>query len=110
MDLYKSGTIKPIAPMTCFDAVRIEDSMRFMQKGSHMGKVIIIMPENPDTLTTRAPKQPLRCSPDASYILAGGLGGIGQATAVWMAEAGATESKLTSLRALQDIRKHTNAM
>lgn len=91
--MYSSSAFKPITPMTSFDAVKIEDSMRFMQKGSHIGKVVINMPEDLATLNPRAPKQKALFPGDASYILAGGLGGLGQAIAVWMAESGATESK-----------------
>ncbi|KAF3763946.1 hypothetical protein M406DRAFT_85351 [Cryphonectria parasitica EP155] len=91
VDLYKSGDIKPISPMTCFEATRVEEAMRFMQKGSHLGKVVINMPETADELKSRAPKRGLVLDPSASYVLAGGLGGLGQAVAVWMAESGATE-------------------
>ncbi|KAK5988830.1 Highly reducing polyketide synthase pspA [Cladobotryum mycophilum] len=105
MDLYSSGAIKPITPMTCFEAAKIEDSMRFMQKGSHIGKVIITMPEDSNELTIQAPKQQFRCRGDASYILAGGLGGLGQAIAVWMAESGATELVFLS-RSAGDRERH----
>lgn len=94
MELYKEGKIRPITPMTTFDAARIEDSMRFMQKGAHIGKVVINMPESPAILKSLAPKQKPIFSSAGSYLLAGGLGGLGQAVAVWMAESGATESKL----------------
>ncbi|RFU79720.1 polyketide synthase [Trichoderma arundinaceum] len=95
MDLYKSGDIKPITPMTCFESTKVEDAMRFMQKGAHMGKVVITLPKDPNELTTRAPKQQFHCHSDASYLLAGGLGGLGQAIAIWMAESGATEKLRT---------------
>src|SRR6266699_559865 len=93
LELYESGFVKPIAPMARFDAAKVEDSMRFMQKDTRMGKVIIDMPENLADFTSTTPKQKLIFREDASYLLAGGLGGLGQATAVWMAESGATESE-----------------
>ena len=67
--------------------------MRFMQKGSHIGKVVVSLPER-NELPTRAAKEVFKLRPNASYLLVGGLGGLGQAIAVWMAEAGATEREL----------------
>lgn len=96
MDLYEGGFIKPIAPMTRFDAVKVEDSMRFMQKGAHVGKVVVNMPDDLRVLNSKAPRQQALFSSDASYLLAGGLGGLGQAVSVWMAESGATESEFLS--------------
>lgn len=93
MEMYDRGEIKAIQPMTIFESARIEDAMRFMQKGSHLGKVIVTLPESEENLTTLNAKQKFRLRSDASYFLVGGLGGLGQAIAIWMAEAGATESK-----------------
>lgn len=93
MDLHIKGVIKPIAPITSFEAAQVQEAMRFMQKGSHIGKIVIEFPQDPKTLTTRHQKQAFTLRPDAAYVLVGGLGGLGQSVAIWMAEAGATESK-----------------
>lgn len=60
-----------------------------MQKGQHIGKIVINMPETTQAL--RARPQPLekRFSADASYLLVGGLGGLGRAISTWMVERGA---------------------
>ncbi|KAH9988711.1 KR domain-containing protein [Xylariaceae sp. FL0662B] len=65
--------------------------MRFMQKGSHIGKIVVTMPRHPETLPARLRTPAFRLPRDASYILVGGLGGLGQAISIWMAEAGAAE-------------------
>jgi len=100
--LYERGIIKPISPLTVFDASKIEDAMRLMQKGSHMGKIVVTMPSNFEGVATPSVKPKFSLTPDASYILVGGLGGLGRAVAVWMAEAGATQSKRQTPRHLQD--------
>ena len=55
--------------------------MRFMQKGSHIDKVVVSLPET-TKLATRMGKEVFRLRENASYFLVGGLGGLGQAIAV----------------------------
>jgi hypothetical protein len=93
LELYEQGHIKPIHPITQFDGSKVEDAMRFMQKGNHIGKIVITLPESSENLPVQS-KKPVFKLHDASYLLVGGLGGLGQAIAVWMAEAGAKESEL----------------
>ncbi|KAM0323503.1 hypothetical protein ACHAQA_008783 [Verticillium albo-atrum] len=91
IELLEQGHIKPIQPITQFDASNIEDAMRFMQKGQHIGKVVIRMPESQDHLESKSRRPRFKLTSGATYVLVGGLGGIGQAIAVWMAESGAQE-------------------
>lgn len=88
LDLYVNGHVKPIHPMTVFDAERIEEPFRYMQKGLHIGKVVIRFPEQ-DTLplTPTVPAPALRG--DVSYLLVGGAGGLGKSIASWMVSYGA---------------------
>jgi len=98
MSMYEQGHIQPVRPITRFAASNIEDAMRFMQKGNHIGKVVITMPETPDELDSpQSHKARFQVRDDGSYLLVGGLGGIGQAIAVWMAEAGARECESIQL-------------
>jgi len=107
VELYEQGYIKPINPITQFDGSKVEDAMRFMQKGNHIGKVVVTMPENPEELPTQFKKPVFKLCEDASYLLAGGLGGIGQAIAVWMAEAGAKEGELSPRKLTTSPRRLT---
>jgi hypothetical protein len=102
VSLYERGIITPIDPLTVFDASKIEDAMRLMQKGSRMGKIVVKIPSTFDGMATPAVRPKFSLDPDASYILVGGLGGLGRAVAVWMAEAGATQSKSQTPRPLSD--------
>ena len=74
--------------------------MRFVQNGDYIGKAVLALPQNPATLPLQPSKQTFKLREDASYLLVGGLGGLGQAIAIWMAEAGARESKLLNLDVL----------
>ncbi|KAF7552999.1 hypothetical protein G7Z17_g3945 [Cylindrodendrum hubeiense] len=91
MELYEQGHAKPIHPISHFDAAKVEDAMRFMQKGNHIGKVVISLPDNQEDLEAQPYRPKFQLSGSLSYLLVGGLGGIGQAIAIWMAEAGAKE-------------------
>ncbi|KAL3474867.1 KR domain-containing protein [Aspergillus californicus] len=59
LSLLEGGHIRPIRPVTVFKAASAGEALRYMQKGS------------------------------ARYLLAGGLGGLGQAVSRWMFEHGA---------------------
>ena len=88
MEQYLKGNFQPITPITSFDAKDVQEAFRFMQKGSHTGKIVIRMPEEgnlPTKLTVPIPK----FRGDVSYLLSGGLGGLGKAIASWMVSYGA---------------------
>ncbi|PON24523.1 KR domain-containing protein [Trichoderma gamsii] len=72
----RDGKINAGAIARAFSADQVQDAFRFMQGGRHIG------------IKTR-PLPNLRS--DRSYILVGGLGGLGRSLATWMAENGAGE-------------------
>ena len=88
MALYKNGSIVAPRPITVFGISELEKALRIMQTGKHLGKMVL-MPQ-PDEMVKVASKIDTRyLRDDASYLLVGGLGGIGRATAFWMLEHGA---------------------
>ncbi|KAI4261103.1 MAG: hypothetical protein L6R42_003692, partial [Xanthoria sp. 1 TBL-2021] len=89
MDLCRQGKIAPITPMKVFEAAQIVDAFKYMQKGQHIGKIVVTMPSSPKELSITPVKQELRLRPEASYLLVGGLGGLGRAITTWMVEHGA---------------------
>jgi len=54
-----------------------------------MGKIVLRMPLDPEELTGTSATSKLALRPDVSYLMIGGLGGLGQAISTWMAESGA---------------------
>ncbi|GLB05728.1 putative PKS/NRPS-like protein biosynthetic cluster [Aspergillus tubingensis] len=86
---FEEGKIGPINPTTIFEASDALDAIRYMQTGSHMGKVLVRMPSDPSALTACPTTKITSFSPDMSYLLVGGLGGIGRALSRWMVESGA---------------------
>ncbi|OHW98789.1 polyketide synthase [Colletotrichum incanum] len=90
VELYEQGHISPISPMKVFAAAAVEECFRHMQKGQHIGKIVMSM-ENLDHSTQLGSSSSFKPSfeSDASYLLVGGLGGIGRLVSNWMVENGA---------------------
>lgn len=86
---YRQGEIEPIRPVRVFEARRIGEAFRYMQKGQHIGKIVVKMPEDPDELPMARAQRKFALSSEASYLLVGGLGGLGRAVSTWMVENGA---------------------
>lgn len=94
--LVGSGDLKISLPHSTFSMSELESALRTMQTGRHTGKLVAV--PQPDEIVKAMPArnnhQFLR--PDASYVLVGGSGGLGQALALWMASAGAKNLILAS--------------
>lgn len=93
MKCYKEGHILPVRPIEVFSASKVREAFRYMQQGLHMGKIVISVRDASSTLNmdtasvTR--KQVVSLDDSASYLLVGGLGGLGRAVSRWMVEHGA---------------------
>ena len=88
LEQCEKGSFRPISPVKVFDAEHVQDAFRFMQQGSHIGKIVIKFPEEESLpLAPTVPAPTFRC--DVTYLLVGGLGGLGKAIAGWMASYGA---------------------
>lgn len=88
VDLYNQGIVHPIRPITTFPANKVEDAFRHLQKGQHIGKLVVQFSDSPDL--SRVPKiAGLELRADTAYLLVGGMRGIGASIARWMASHGA---------------------
>ncbi|KAF1017867.1 MAG: SDR family NAD(P)-dependent oxidoreductase [Burkholderia sp.] len=96
MQLFADGTLHPL-PYRAFPAERAEDAFRYMQQARQIGKVLITYP-----LGTPAPTHALSEAPrltldaGAAYLVIGGTGGLGFATARRLVERGARHLSLAS--------------
>ena len=71
-------------------------AFRFMQQAKHIGKVVLSMAEQPAMVSPG--DDPVTFQADASYLITGGLGGFGMATARWMVQHGARNLILAGRR------------
>jgi FlaA1/EpsC-like NDP-sugar epimerase len=88
-DWNREGKIAPIEPRRVFDAVDIVDAFRYMQTGTHIGKIVVRMPDSAAKWHCNTKHIQVDLQGDAVYLLVGGLGGLGRAIATWMWERGA---------------------
>lgn len=89
MKLFEQGAIGLVRPIVVHDLSDVETVFRDMQRGTHIGKLVLrVTSESRVPVTPRKPA-PLRLNPNATYLLVGGLGGLGRAQAIYMAEHGA---------------------
>ncbi|KAI1311169.1 putative polyketide synthase [Xylaria venustula] len=84
-----SGMIGPIEHLTTYDISQLESAMNTFSKGLHTGKFVITFrdPETRLKIARSAPRATF--DPEAAYLLAGALGGLGRSLAAWMVERGA---------------------
>ncbi|KAH8690939.1 kinase subdomain-containing protein [Talaromyces proteolyticus] len=89
-ELYLSWheKIATLKPTTVYNAASVVNAFKFMQQGTHIGKILIQMPHDPSDLISSTTKSNVRLSSNHSYLLVGGLGGIGRSVSTWMVESG----------------------
>ncbi|KAG8405408.1 Type I Iterative PKS [Metarhizium acridum] len=93
-DLLNRNVIVPIRPVTLLPVSELASGLRRLQSGKNMGKIVITMGRRDAVLAEcLSPLRPLSAppllSPDATYVITGGTGGIGLSLGPWMVENGA---------------------
>ncbi|KAJ5770265.1 Acyl transferase/acyl hydrolase/lysophospholipase [Penicillium nucicola] len=88
MDLYTRGHIQPITPVKTFAANDVKQCFAYIQTGQNIGKLRLSF-RSQDTPIQAISHSAMSFLADASYLLVGGLGGLGSGVARWMVEHGA---------------------
>jgi NADPH:quinone reductase-like Zn-dependent oxidoreductase/acyl carrier protein len=86
MRQMESGTLRPVS-YRVFPVSQASEAFREMAQGQHVGKLVLTM-DDPE-LRMVPPRPGFRVRPDATYLITGGLGGLGLAAARWLAGHGA---------------------
>jgi NAD(P)-dependent dehydrogenase (short-subunit alcohol dehydrogenase family)/acyl carrier protein len=87
LDYFSDGRFAPL-PRHSFPLSEAQDAFRFMAQAKHIGKVVVTLNE-PEFLVAPSSQQPVTFREDGTYLLTGGLGGLGLVLAEWMVERGA---------------------
>jgi hypothetical protein len=86
--MFSDGLIAPI-PMTVFEPSDASSCFRHLQKGDYIGKAVIRIPHDISDIPSTKQATLIKLNLEASYLLTGGLGGLGKSIAIWMVERGA---------------------
>ena len=93
--LTADKAIAPIHPITVYPVGQASQAFRLLQEENHVGKAILSIGN--DEMVPVLPHRPkARLSANASYVLVGGAGGVGQSVARWMIDHGAKNLILLS--------------
>lgn len=91
VDLLRSGALKPVHPISIMPFQKIEEAFRIMQSGKHIGKIVLTA--NDADMIPVVPRglKPIKFDPKSTYLLSGGLGGLGRSISEWMIDHGARQ-------------------
>lgn len=81
--MLADGTFEAL-PSRVFPVGETEDALRLMAQARHIGKIVVAV-DGSQQIEAR----PARCRPDGTYLVIGGTGGFGMATAAWLVDEGA---------------------
>jgi phthiocerol/phenolphthiocerol synthesis type-I polyketide synthase C len=96
MQLFADGVLHPL-PYRAFPAERVEEAFRHMQQARQIGKILVTYPDGtPSPARATGTADTVQLDPAAAYLIVGGTGGLGFATARWMMSRGARHLTLAS--------------
>lgn len=94
---FDQGHYMPL-PYHLYTLDQVEDAFRFMQQSRQIGKIVIQFQQQCVPVRSRFASTPWCLQEDGSYLITGGVGGFGLATASYLAERGARHLILASRR------------
>ena len=89
VSLFRQNIAKPIHPTTFMPFSQIEEGFRLMQMGKHIGKIVFEAGDKDLVPIIPASIKAIEFDSDFTYVLSGGLGGLGRSIAQWMVRHGA---------------------
>lgn len=95
-------SFQPIRPIRTFGLQQVSEALKYMQKGHHMGKLVVALPEEASQIPAVTSETSILFSDEATYLVVGGLGGLGKEVARWMVEKGARSLCFLSPSAASD--------
>ncbi len=84
---FTEGKFKAL-PSTCFPITDAESAFEYLQRAKNIGKVVLTFPES----------RKLKIDPAGSYLITGGMGGLGLKVAEWLVTQGAKHLILAGRR------------
>lgn len=89
MEMFNNTDISPVYPIMEMPIGHIEQAFRLIQARKHMGKIVLDT-DTSNPITVASPGRTTLCLDcDGTYLIAGGLGGIGRVIAKFLVDRGA---------------------
>ncbi|KAL4862002.1 hypothetical protein BDV12DRAFT_203449 [Aspergillus spectabilis] len=113
--LFRTKRFKALKPLTVYSYSQVEQAFRALQSGEVSGKIVVQAKENDIVPVVPPAERPFTVDPNATYLLAGGLGGIGRSIADMLLSHGARhlafisrsgDSKDEARLFLDQLRRH----
>ncbi|GAU70877.1 polyketide synthase [Streptomyces sp. NBRC 110611] len=96
----REGAYRPL-PHSVYPAARVAEAFQLLQHSRHSGKVVIAFDPLDEPVPVERRGRAPRLDAEGTYLVTGGLGGFGAATAGWLAERGVRHLALVSRRGEQ---------
>ncbi|KAK0728741.1 phenolpthiocerol synthesis polyketide synthase ppsB [Lasiosphaeria miniovina] len=80
-DLVHRGVLYAPSPLTAYPVGELEAAFRTMQRGKHRGKLALSYGDGAEAKVHRRARDALALDPAATYLIVGGLGGLGRSLA-----------------------------
>ncbi|RDL41700.1 Thiolase-like protein [Venustampulla echinocandica] len=96
IELVELGKLSPANPLQSFGLGDIEKAFRHMQGGKNSGKMVIEFSDDAKIPAVLKTKPTYSFQDDATYLISGGLGGLGRSISRWMVGRGARHLLLLS--------------
>lgn len=88
-DFLRRGVIRPVSPLTVYPISEVENAFRLMQTGKHRGKIALTWAGKDVVPVLRNATSTLKLDENATYVLVGGLGGLGRSLSTLLVDLGA---------------------
>ena len=93
---FVDGTFKPL-PLCVFPIGEVVDAFRYMAQAKHIGKIVLTLHDQEVHMVPREARLALLRA-DGTYLITGGLGGLGLRVAQWLVQQGARHLVLLGRR------------
>jgi acyl transferase domain-containing protein/NADPH:quinone reductase-like Zn-dependent oxidoreductase/SAM-dependent methyltransferase len=94
--MLAEGIFQAPRPVSVFARGQFESAIRYLQSGRHMGKAVVDWEAESEIPMVPKPDPATKFDPNATYLIAGGLGGIGRSLAAWFGRRGVKNLVLLS--------------
>ncbi len=88
ISMFSTGVLKPL-PVTSFAASHATQAFQYMAQAKHIGKIALVMKDPDARIVPSQKSKSITIHADRTYLITGGLGGLGFSLAQWLVKQGA---------------------